>query len=154
MSLDLSFAIPEGTQVVLAIAEKKGIISDTHRLDVPADDKPFEIDPDKPVKWRREHLPSSTKESYDFLKLLIKHKAEAFGPRVTMGGENWVELAFDPKLRVPGDKLEGAVEHIRGLLPEGQVSIQTTTLNFLRGQNLLDWVADVRTEIKPEEIDQ
>jgi hypothetical protein len=151
---DGPFAIPEGTQVILAIAEKKGIISDTHRLDVPSDDKPFEIDPDKPVKWHREHFPPSTKESYEFLKLLKKHQAEAFGPRVTMGGENWVELAFDPKMCVNGEKLEGAVDHIRGLLPEGQVSIQTTALNFNRGQNLLDWVAEVRTEIKPEEVEQ
>jgi len=151
---DGPFAITEGTQVILAFAEKKGIISDTHRLDVPSDDKPFEIDPDKPVKWRREHFPPNTKESYEFLRLLKKHQAEAFGPRVTMAGENWVELAFAPKLIVTAEKLEGAVDHIRGLLPEGQVSIQTTTLNFNRGQNLLDWVAEVRTEIKPEEVEQ
>jgi len=151
---DEPFFIPEDTQVVLAIAEKKGIVSETHRLDIPPDDEPFEIDPDKPAKWHREHLLSSTKESYDFLKLLKKHNAEAFGPRVTMGGENWIELAFDPRLSVNGEKLEGAVEHIRGLLPEGQISIQTTTLNFLKGQHLLDWVAEVRTEIKPDEVEQ
>jgi len=57
-------------------------------------------------------------------------------------------------LSVNGEKLEGAVEHIRGLLPEGQISIQTTTLNFLKGQHLLDWVAEVRTEIKPDEVEQ
>lgn len=73
---------------------------------------------------------------------------------MTMGGENWVELAFDPRMTVTGEKLEGAVEHIRGLLPEGQVSIQTSILNFVKGQHLLDWVAEVRTEIKPEEVDQ
>ena len=71
-----------------------------------------------------------------------------------MGGKNWVELAFDPLLSVSGEKLEGVVEHIRGLLPEGQVSIQTAALNFIKGQNLLDWVSEVRTEINPEEVDQ
>ena len=151
---DEPFSIPEGTQVVLAIAEKNGIFSDTHRLDIPTIGEQFEIDPDKPAKWHREHIQSSTKETYDFLKLLIKHKAGAFGPRVTMGGDNWVELAFDPRMTVTGEKLEGAVEHIRGLLLEGQVSIQTSILDFVKGQHLLDWVAEVRTEIKPEEVEQ
>jgi len=34
------------------------------------------------------------------------------------------------------------------------VAVEARALRFPTGQQLLDWVADVRTELKPEEVEQ
>jgi hypothetical protein len=39
-------------------------------------------------------------------------------------------------------------------VPEGEVSLEAMSLHFPTGQDLLNWVAEVRTEIKPGEVTQ
>lgn len=152
---DGPFAVPPKTQVVLAVAEKKGVVSEVHRRDIRWDkDEEFTIDPERPARWFREHLPTTTKETYDFLVLLKKYDAAALGPRVTLGGKNWLELSFDQEYSVNGEDLEGIIDHLRGLITEGQVSMEVAGLSFSTGQRLLDWVAEVKTEIRPEEVEQ
>lgn len=152
---DGPFAVPPKTQVVLAVAEKKGVVSEVHRRDIRWDkDEEFTIDPERPARWLREHLPTTTKETYDFLVLLKKYDAAALGPRVTLGGKNWLELSFDQEYSINGEDLEGIIDHLRGLMAEGQVSMEVTGLSFSTGQRLLDWVAEVKTEIRPDEVKQ
>ena len=69
-------------------------------------------------------------------------------------GKNWLELNFDNKLVLDGEKLEGAVNHLREILTEGQVAVEAEGIHFASGQRLLDWVKEVKTEIKPEEVKQ
>ena len=149
------FAVPSGTICVLAIAEKAGVQSEIHRRDITWDKKEeLKLDVNKPVTWLREHRPKTTKESYELLALLKKHQASLPGPQVKIVGKNWLELSFDSKLVLDGEKLEGAVNHLREILTEGQVAVEAETIHFATGQRLLDWVKDVKTEIKPEEVKQ
>ncbi len=152
---DGPFEVPHGTVCVLAVAQKGAVTSDLHRLDIDWTKKEeFEIDPDKPIIWKRMHAPTSTKESYEFLGRARKHAAKAAGPRVNIVGENWIELNFDDRLTLDADKLEAAINHMRGVLTDGQVSLEVPALHFPRGQNLLDWAAEVRITIRPEEVQQ
>jgi hypothetical protein len=140
---------------MLAIAEKSGIVSDLHRLEIDWKSKDgFKVDPDRPVTWKREHMPQTTKEAYEFLARLKKYEAAVPGPRVSIVGQHWLELTFDDRLALDAEKLETAIDHLRSLLSEGQVAIDALALNFSTGQHLLDWVRDVRTEIKPQEVEQ
>jgi len=151
---DGPITVPQGTVCVLAVAEKNGIVSDVLKIDIDWKDKGFALDPNKPVLWKRSHKIKTTKESYEFLNLLKKYGGIATGPRIAVIGKHWVEMSFDPNTGILGDKMEGAVEHLRGLLSEGQVNIDVEAVQFGMGQNLLDWVAQVKTEIKPEEVEQ
>jgi hypothetical protein len=149
-----TFPIPDGTRVILAVAEKNGIISETHRLEVPEKGKEFQIDPDVPVTWSRTHNHQTTKDAYTFLQRLKKHEAKACEVRINIGGSHWLDLVCDPKLLLSGEKLETTVENLRELLPDGQVSILAESLYFEKGQFLLDWVADIKGELSPEEVQQ
>jgi len=151
---DGPFPVSEQTSVVLAVAEKYGIVSDIHKLEIPKEDTHFEIDPEMALIWNRELYPATTKESYDMMKPMKKHQAKAFGVRATVGHKHFVEMAFDPDFEVTGDKLEGGVEYMRGLLPEGQVSIRIARLRFEKGRHFMDWIADIKGVVNPDEVEQ
>lgn len=149
------FPVPKGTICVLAVAEKGGVVSEVHRLDIDWNsDEELKLDTSRPVTWRREHSPRTTKDSYEFLARLKKHQGSVLGPRVSIVGQNWVELNFDEKLALSAGKLEAAVEHLRGLLTEGQVGIDALAIQFPTGHNLLNWVEEVKTEIRKQEVEQ
>ena len=112
------------------------------------------IAPDQPVTWKREHAPKTTQETYEFLARLQKYQVSVPGPRVEIAGQHWLELTCDDRLAFSADQLEGVINHLRGLLCEGQVAVEARALRFPTGQQLLDWVADVRTELQPEEVEQ
>lgn len=147
--------VPPRTLCVLAVAEKPGVVYETHRLDIQdGGDGDFKVDPVRAATWKRENRPSTTKDSYEFLTRLKKHQASVLGPRVIINGQNWAELSVDSKLALDGEKMESAVNSLRGLLADGEVEIEAEVLSFKSGQNLLDWVAEVKTEIKREEVKQ
>lgn len=112
------------------------------------------IDPEKPAILRREHSPKTTKESYEFLAGVKKHHGVLPGPRISIVGSTWVELTFDKKLDLASDKLEELIGNLRGILTEGQVSIDAEAIKFQKGQHLMDWIAEARTEINKDEVEQ
>lgn len=147
--------LKEGTVCVLAVAERDEILSDVHRLDIDWKSKDgFKVALDKPAIWKRRHEPTTTRESYELMGLLKKHGATAGGAHIRIVGNEWLELTVDDKLSVDGEKLETAVNYLRSLFCDGEVAIEIDSLNFPTGQRLLDWVADVRTDLRPEEVEQ
>jgi hypothetical protein len=147
--------VPPGAQIVLAVAEKDGIISDIHRLSIDwAKTESFKVDLEHPVTWRRFHSLQTTQESYAFLDKLKKYRIILPGPRVTVVGHRWVELSVDKEIDLTPEKVEEALTCLRGLLSEGQVSIEVEALKFLTGQSLLDWVKEMKTQINPREVEQ
>jgi hypothetical protein len=89
------------------------------------------------------------------MELLKKHAASVAGPRIAiMGSNHWVELTCDDRTVFNADQLTASVNHVRGLLADGQVTIQTPALHFPMGQNLLDWLNDTRMEAKAHEVQQ
>lgn len=151
------FVVLPGTVCVLAIAERDGLISDVHRLNIrwePAGKTTVEIKPELPAVWKRSHHPSTTKDSYEFLGRLKKFQAEITGGRVTISGDHWLELSIDDRLKLDSEKLESTINHLRGLLSEGEVELEVDSVRFPNGQLLLDWVAEAKTEVKPDEVNQ
>ena len=148
------FIVPPGTLCVLAVGEKHGI-SQQHRLDIQWDKvDDFQVDPAKPATWKREHHPKTTKDAYEFLGRLKKYQVGVFGSRITITGSHWVQLSVDSDLVFDADKLDSAVKHLRSLLADGEVEIEAQSLNFPTGQQLLDWVAEVKTELNRNEVQQ
>lgn len=150
------FIVPPGTIYVLAVAEKEGIISDLHKLEINWDEeKPITINPMIPVIWKRPHDVNTTKQSYELLERGKNHHVSFSGITVSVVSEqNWLELNFADKMALEADQLRSAIENMRSILGEGQVSISTRALHFLLGQDLLEWVAEVKTETKAEEVEQ
>jgi len=58
------------------------------------------------------------------------------------------------KIGVKPERVEECLEALRKIQTEGQVKAQAKALYFKTGQDLLDWVEAVRTELHPGEIKQ
>jgi hypothetical protein len=153
-SYDEPFIVPPGSRLIQAIAEKDGIIAQPFRYEVPRENETetVKIPPHDPVRWKRHHEPKTTRESYELLELMRKHQAQAPGPRVTVTGKTWVEFSCDDTIELNADQLDALITQLRQLLAEGQVALEVPTLTFHAGQHLLDWVAEVKTEIRPTEV--
>lgn len=153
---DGPFVVIPGTVCVLAVGQCRGISSNTYRIDISWDKKEeFEIDINRPATWIKKHKLDITKETYDFLARVKKYQVAVVAPTIGITSQpHWLELTFDDKLQIEIEQLEDTINYLRGFLAEGQVSINVNELQFTTGQRLLDWVAEVKAEIKPKEIKQ
>lgn len=148
-------SIPHGTQIVLALAERDAIQSEQLQIPISWDrDQELKVDPERPAIWMRPHRFVVTRESYEFIERLRRYGVLASGVRLAVTGERWAELSLHEEIALSGDQVYEAVEAVRKLLPDGQVSAEATRLRFERGQHLLDWVAEVRTELSAGEVKQ
>lgn len=153
------FVVPAGTRVVLAIAERDGVVSEPHRRDIHGGDETrLEIDPAIPASWLRRHQLATTKETYDFLERVTRFEASMLAPRAVVaapaGRDEWIELVFGERLRVTGEQLDARIRDLRAMLDESGVELEVAGLAFPTGQHLLDWVELVKTELKQEEVEQ
>ncbi len=150
-----AFVVPKGTQVVLAEAEKNGIVSLKFSMQIDwKDTGVIKVDPKKPALWKREQSPKTTKDSYEFLRLMEKYQAKAGGVRINLAGQRWAELNFDPDMRLDSKQLSDFIDTLRKVIPDAEVAIEAPGIEFPTGQHLLDWVAEVKTELRANEVEQ
>ena len=150
------FIIPDGTRFILAVAEKDGIEADPMRIEIPAGKnvEQVKVTPEQPAKWKRKHKNSSTRESYDFFKLLAKHGGKVRGVVVSVQGTRWAQVDFDPNLELTSEQVETVLSPLRALMDDGEVEFSVDEIRFDSGQQLLDWVEEVKTELKSGEVEQ
>ena len=156
---DGPFRVPKGSLLVLAYAERDGIASQVERINVPANGNPtVSVDPKRPAQWMRPIDIQSTKESYECIERAKKYQAVFAGVKVTIMGEGgdkeWIELqTYQEKLASP-NLVEEVLASLRKLQGSGQVQLGAAGLHFSQGQELLDWVEEVKTTLKPGEVKQ
>ncbi|MCB1133918.1 MAG: chitobiase/beta-hexosaminidase C-terminal domain-containing protein, partial [Verrucomicrobiae bacterium] len=151
---DEPFPVPSGTICVLALGEKDGIRSEILRADVPASSQAVAVDPSKPATWKRSHSFDTTKETYEFLSQLEKAGASMLGMRVLVGTSPWAEINTDSAMSLDRAAAEKLLIPLRELVGSGEVQLSCDALAFPSGQDLLDWVADRKTELKEQEVIQ
>ena len=151
------FVVPPGTRLVLAVGEKNGIQSDVLRTDIDwsrtPEDKP--IDKEAPATWRPADGVAfrDTRTAYGFMARLAKFGGEASGLHIQVLGQRWVDLSLEDSIRLGGARMEQEVEQLRGLLEEGQVTIEAKALHFPTGAQLLDYVEDIKAQLLRSEVE-
>ena len=155
---DAPFVVPRGTVLVLAIAEKNGILSDVHqrKISTSSNPKQVEIDRTKPVMLERSQNYVTKQESFEFLNRLKKFQGKAVGMRVEIqeSANRWLDFSTASDLQISAEQLEAVITNLRSLLPNGEITITSESLSFETGQTLLDWVTDTKTELRPDEVKQ
>ena len=151
------FAVPEGTRLILAVAEKDGVASELHRRELAEKPVAKPIDRAGPAVW----LPSrgfeftTTRTAYGFIARLKKHGGVASGLRLNVqvaGSNTWSELNVSDDIALDGDRIEQVVEKLREFVPDGEVSIEAQRIRYETGQRFLDHVAEIRAEYRREDI--
>ncbi len=153
------FSVPKGAPFVLAYAERDGIESEVERIPINWEGtEEVKVEPDRPALWKRLQRTESTKESYEFLDRSRRLNASPVGLTITVGGaggvREWVELTTYEEKKISPDLIEECLNSLRKIQTEGQVTMEAKSLYFESGQDLLDWVEEVKTELGPSEIKQ
>ena len=151
------FDVPTGTRIVLAIAEQDGIESESHRREIAEKAVPEPIDPIKPAIWS----PSTsiefkdTRTSYGLIARLRKYCGRAGGLTLNVQAEEtWSELNLSEGVELDSDHIERTIEVMRGLVPDGDVSIRAQRVRFDTGQSFQDYMADTTTDYRRDEVEQ
>jgi hypothetical protein len=148
-------AIPKGTYVVLVCGEKEGIESDVLRIPIDwSKDESLKIDAQRPATWSAKQASQTTAETYSLLERMKKYEAAASGLTVTVGDREWVELNVSDRKQLKAEALDSAIDVLRALQGDGQVQLKALRLHFPRGQALMDWAADVKATIDPNQVTQ
>lgn len=154
------FVVPTGTRLVLAIAEKKGIQSNQLKIDIDWTSSPTAptIDRLKPARWKRRFTRDTTQDSYAFLTKMNKLNAQVILASAGIIGsshDEYVEVALSDKFVLEPAKIEAAIDALRtNVYADGQVTLDVRVLHFPTGQALEDYAQEIRTELKPHEIEQ
>lgn len=150
------FTVPAGTRYVLALASADGVTSGVERFDVPIGPiiGPV-VDREKPATWRRTFKLDSTGETFSFLEQLAKHHAWPGGIRLQgLRDPHWWELTTDEGSFKEPERLRALADSMMELFPGRNIALDVETLQFSRGQELLDLVAELKTELKVGEVRQ
>ena len=158
---DGPFAVPEGSRLVLAIAEKDGVASDLHRRDIAETPVDRPIDRAASAVW----TPAAgmecaaTRATYDLIGRVKRHAALIGGLRVTIqtegrtgAAQTWSELSPSDDIELTGDELERIIEALRSLVAAGEVAVDAKRLRFETGQRFLDYVADAKSQYERDDV--
>ena len=130
-------------------------------IQIPKGKEKLVIDKDKPLTLNRKQKTNDTADTYEVIKELKKHHAqptdvmvaffESGGSELPGIGTGWIELNFDSSIKVDLDKLEESMANIRGNFMGNckvVISLEFSAVNFPKGQNFLDWVADKKLDME------
>ena len=154
------FIVPYGTAFVLVYAEADGIESEIERVPFQWDSGPgFEVDRDKPATWSPRNLGfNSTKETYELFDRAKKFRASLVGVRLIIAGESgdpgWLEFTMYEQQEVTPEYLEELLGIMRKAQSSGQVQIMVNSVKFKLGQDMLDWIEEIKGQVNPDEIQQ
>ena len=154
------FAVPAGTRLILALAERDGVASDLLRRELAEEPVAKPIDKASPAVWS----PSggfeftTTRTAYGFIARLKKHGGTASGLRLNVqaaggaGLATWGELNFSDDIALDGELIEQAVEKLREFVADGEVSIEARRVLYETGQRFLDHVAEIKADYRREDV--
>lgn len=149
------FPVPSNTRTILAQAVADGLRSSVLQIDVPIDPTGPTVDPRKPALWLRRHKLDDTGDTYRFLESIERHGARLRGITVIVAREQrWVQLSADPQTEFTASQIREMLETLRQYIPSGLVTLDAEQVWTETGQQLLDLVADLRTELRSEEVQQ
>ena len=95
-------------------------------------------------------------ESYEFIDRLKRHEAKISGAKLSITGDRWLELTLHDMVELDATQVGATVEQLRALpvTGNGQVEVSAAALHFPTGQRLLDWLNEVKTDLKAGELKQ
>jgi len=154
---DEAFDIPEECQVILAIAEGDGVKASSVSIAAPKGrvDPASVIDRARAAVWRRTLKRDSTGETYQLLETAKRHAAELGGVTLTIARDTrWIQLSTADDDFHAVAHFEHGADVLKEFIPEGVLSMDVLSLKFDSGQQLIEMVADLKTELREGEVSQ
>lgn len=157
-SYDGPFPAPDGCPFVLAVADKDGIVSAQEKIDLEQyRERTVKLDPGKPTTWKRSHNNLTTRAAFDFLRRLKAYNGMAYGITIDVqANDEKQDVSYSAADNYPlkGEQFEKIVGQLQGIMSGSQIFLSVERIEFEKGQFLLDWIADAKTQLNPGEVVQ
>ena len=152
------FIVAEDCPFVLAIAQQDGVSSAIENINVRQYiTKTVTVDPVNPVIWKRRHKDLTTTNAFGFIDRLVKFQGTAYGVTIDVQANDYTqEISYNgaENFALSGESFEKLVKRFQEAMNGSQIFLSIERIEFERGQQLLDWVADARTKLQPGEVSQ
>jgi hypothetical protein len=161
--------VPDGRDVLLAIAEAQGIWSEQLRVDVPrayggGDDggTAFRTDPQRPAEWRRRLHTGDRGRAFKILECLKRHRAVTAGADINVslqgGPDSYIAMSFGPNVTRAPDELENIasdfVRQIAGDQGQADFALVITSTRFSSGAALTEAARELEQPLLGDEVRQ
>ena len=159
MSYDAPFQIPDECRYILAVAEQDGVDSEIEKIDAEEiRTKTVKVEPDKPAVWNRQINHKVNDEAWKVIERLEKFNGKAMGVVVRLQSDGReITYMTAESISWGGEELRTAVTQLEQVIDfaiGGKFLLNIASRSFERGQDILDWVADEKTSLKPGEVRQ
>jgi hypothetical protein len=149
------FEVPAGVAIVLAGAKHDNVKSAVQTIRVPLMPGTIEIDKTKPANLKRKTQFQATADTFQWLPIIKKFDAKTSGVTISLNGNPWLTVDLDSTLLLTAEQIEKTIEFLRdNLIKQAEVGIEVNKLHFDRGQQLLDYIKEIKSNLKEDEIEQ
>ena len=152
------FPVPESSPFVLAVARRDGISSEVEKINVnDYRQRIVKVDPAKKATWKRSHTNLTTKEAFAFMERLKKFQGSAFGVTIdiqSVKNDQDISYTAADNFALVGENFEKTVKQLQSVMEGSQIFLNIERVEFEKGQQLLDWIADAKSSLAPGEVIQ
>ena len=160
--------VPDGHDLLLAVAEGQGIWSEQLRVDVPkagaGDNGGMAFQPDlhRRAEWRRRLSTSDRGRAFKILECLKRHRAATAGADINISlqgrPDDYIAMSFGPNIIRTPVALEMLAEDLVGqIAPDGgaaEVSLVIASTRFSSGTALVEAAKELGEPLKGDEVRQ
>ena len=155
---DAPFTIRKDCPFVLAIAQQDGVTSAQEKINVQQYiTEEVEVNPIQPVTWRHLHPNLTARLAFQFMERLNKFQGEAHGVTIDVqANDNTQEISYSgaESHSLQGEDFEKLVKKLQSTMNGSQIFLTVEYIRFDKGQQLLDWIAEAKSQLQPGEVDQ
>lgn len=155
---DGSFPITEDCPFVLAIAQHDGVTSAQEKINVKQHiTREVKVDPSQPVTWQHRHSSLTARAAFEFMERLSKFQGVAYGVTIDVqANDDKQEISYSgaESFGLQGEDFEKLVNQLQNAMNSSQVFLTIERLQFDKGQQLLDWIAEAKGKLQPGEVNQ
>ncbi|MCM8594871.1 DUF499 domain-containing protein [Accumulibacter sp.] len=162
---DGEIEVPDGRELLLAMAEASGIWSELLHVDIPrvkeGDGDSVAIDPARPAEWRHRLKCPDRRRTFEVLAILKRLGGEIGGAQINASlpnsTEDWINLSFGRNLAKPAEDIEKLATELAGRLgqdPQPDLDLNISRLMFATGQALIEAAKELGETLRPDEVKQ
>ncbi len=139
----------------MAVASADGVQSGIARFNIPKKDAKFSVDATRPALWKRSFQKDATSETFAFLEQLANREVSLGGLRIDGEKESkYWEFTTDQDSAATVAEIRKVTDLMMTVFPGRNVTLKVDVLSFKRGQDLIDLVVDLKTELHANEVTQ
>jgi len=143
------FKAPDSSPFILAIAQRKGVSS--------VQEKIVKVDPAAKTIWKKRHSKLSAREAHEFMERLKKYQGTAYEVTIDIFSntdDQEISYTHSGRSGMEGDNFGRVVKQLQSVMNGSQIVLSVEQIEFAKGQQLLDWIADAKSTLSPGEVNQ